>query len=1161
LPRIFDNINQVLLPALLNTLEQSFRADCCVGYFNLRGWRKLDSEIDKWAGGEGHNCRLLVGIQRAPEDEVRKSYSLLGKVADEIDNANAVRLKKTMAAEFREQLTIGYQSNDDEAGLRRLVTQLKSKKLIVKLYLRHPLHAKLYLGYRNGSEIPIVGYLGSSNLTSAGLSKQGELNNDVLDNLAAKQLADWFEDRWADRWCLDISDELVEIIEQSWARKELIPPYHIYLKMAYHLSQEARAGLAEFRIPSKFKDVLFDYQAAAVQIAARHLHKRGGVLIGDVVGLGKTVMATALARMFEDDFGFETLIISPKNLEPMWQDYRERYGLRGKVIKVSRAIQELDRMQRNFIRYRLILIDESHNLRNREGKTYKAIRDYVEKFDSHCILLTATPYNKTYLDLSSQLGLFVHEDKEIGIRPEKLLREIGELEFARLQCSPRSLKAFEKSEYADDWRDLMRLYLVRRTRSFIQENYAKVDCSSCGSIITAIEATCSKCGDPRPKTARRFLTFNDGSRSYFPVRKPKTVKYPIDPQYAALYDTDVVDVIDNLTLPRYGLANDRYGLIQRKNQGQLTTDQARIVQDLFNAGNRLKGFTKTNLFKRLESSGQAFILSVQRHIQRNYIYLHALENNLSIPIGTQDAAMVDAQYFDEDTDDTSVTQSAFDTGDETDTDESNDVVEAPKSAPTDAQFKAHAAEVYSVYSGRFQRRFKWLPSELFTKNLVKDLKADTLALLKVLDKCSHWEPELDEKLIALHSLLTSKHKGEKVLIFSQFADTVRYLETQLIAKGLTHVAGATGQSSNPTDLAWRFSPVSNDKRNDVSTSSELRVLVATDVLSEGQNLQDAHIVVNYDLPWAIIRLIQRAGRVDRIGQQAETILCYSFMQVDGVEKIISLRNRLRTRLTENAEVVGTDEEFFEGERNARMLIDIYNEKADILDGDAEGEIDLSSYAYQIWKNALAADPSVQKAVAELPAVSYSTREHIPKPDRPDGALVYVQTSEGTDALAWVNEQGRSITESQYAILKAAECEPDTPAVPRLVNHHDLVRSAVTHINQEEQLVGGQLGKPSGARFRTYERLSSYAQSLQGNLFGTTEEAAELGKAIEEIYRCPLTQTAIDRLNSNMRSGISDEMLAQLVVLLRNDNRLCVINEEQKSQEPRIICSMGLSSAH
>src|SRR5439155_12496645 len=145
---------------------------------------------------------------------------------------------------------------------------------------------------------------------------------------------------------------------------------------------------------------------------------------------------------------------------------------------------------------------------------------------------------------------------------------------------------------------------------------------------------------------------------------------------------------------------------------------------------------------------------------------------------------------------------------------------------------------------------------------------------------------------------------------------------------------------------------SNDKRREVAPAEELQLLVATDVLSEGQNLQDSAIVVNYDLPWAIIRLVQRAGRVDRIGQKAENILCHTFLPADGVERIIRLRARVRQRLRENAEVVGTDEMFFEDDQNDWVIRDLFTEKAGILDGDADTEVDLGSYAYQIWKNAI-----------------------------------------------------------------------------------------------------------------------------------------------------------------------------------------------------------------
>ncbi|MGQ9684188.1 MAG: helicase-related protein [Anaerolineae bacterium] len=1126
MPRIFDNIEDHLLPALKQTMGLAYRADFCVGYFNLRGWKELDACVEPWPGGAGHCCRLLVGMQRLPQDELRAMLSLR-PVQEELDNQTALRLKKKLAEEFRAQLTLGIPSNEDEAGLRRLAAQLKAGKLVVKLFLKHPLHAKLYLLFRQDPISPVIGYVGSSNLTLAGLDKQGELNVDVVENDAATKLARWFEARWADRWCIDISQELLQAIDESWARDEVLSPYHIYIKMAYHLAQEARAGLQEFRIPREFGQRLFDYQVAAVKVAAHHLNKRGGVLIGDVVGLGKTLMATAVAKILQDDYDTETLIICPKNLVPMWQEYVEQYRLLAKVLPITRVAAELP----NLRRYRVVLIDESHNLRNREGQRYRAIQEYIQQNESRCILLSATPYNKSYLDLSSQLRLFVPEDRDLGIRPERLLHAIGEPEFLRrYQCPVRSIAAFEHSEHADDWRELMRLYMVRRTRSFIKDNYATLD----------------------PDNGRRYLRFEDGTRSYFPERVPKTVRFAIDEadpndQYARLYAPAVVEAINALSLPRYGLGN----YVAPRPQQPPTQAEARQLQNLSRAGKRLMGFCRTNLFKRLESSGEAFHLSLQRHIVRNYVYLHAIEHSLPLPIGTLDAGLLDAGNYDEDAEAESAQAELV--GLEEDGEAAGTAVSLWH-LRTANDYREHAAAVYQQYATQLKARFRWLRPDLFVQALRQDLEQDAATLLGILTRHGPWRPETDAKLHALHRLLTEEHAREKVIVFTQFADTVRYLEAQLRAMGVQRMAGVTGQSEDPTAVAWRFSPQCNGKGGRVAPDEELRVVIATDVLSEGQNLQDACIVVNYDLPWAIIRLIQRVGRVDRIGQRAQAILCYSFLPAEGVERLINLRARVRQRLKENAEVVGTDEAFFEDERERQQVLDLYNEKAGILDGDADDEVDLASYAYQIWKNAVDRDPALQKTIPALPPVVYATRAHEAAEGRPCGVLVYLRTGEGNDALVWVDAYGRSVTESQFEILRAAACEPDTPPLPRQPQHHALVQKGVELVLAEERSVGGQLGRPSGARFRTYERLKRYLEQVRGTLW----DRPELARAIEEIYRYPLRQSAVDTLNRQLRAGIDDQQFAELVMALRDEDRLCLVQEETPVREPQIICSLGLA---
>ena len=235
------------------------------------------------------------------------------------------------------------------------------------------------------------------------------------------------------------------------------------------------------------------------------------------------------------------------------------------------------------------------------------------------------------------------------------------------------------------------------------------------------------------------------------------------------------------------------------------------------------------------------------------------------------------------------------------------------------------------------------------------------------------------------------------------------------------------------------------------------------------------------------------------------------------------------------------------------LLDLYHEKAGILDGDAEGEVDLASFAYQIWKNAIDADPSLEKKIAALPNVVYSSREYTASPGSPEGVLLYLRTADDNDALAWIDRQGRSVTESQLAILQAAACHPQTPAHLRQPQHHELVTRGVELLAQEEQHTGGQLGRPSGARFRTYQRLMRYAQQSRGTLF----DRPELQRALDDILGAPLLPTATDTLNRQLRSGIGDRELADVVIGLREDGRLCRIEEERESREPRIISSLGL----
>lgn len=1105
MPTIYDNIDEILADDLKDTLKEAYRADFCVGYFNLRGWKNVTDIIETYGGEDDSCCRLIVGMQRPSEDLLKQV--LANEKPGLVDQAKVVALKKAMAHEFREQLTFGIPKTSDEKALQQLSAQLKAKKVRVKLYLSHPLHAKLYLGFRNDKKSPIIGYVGSSNLTMSGLERQGELNVDVVEKDAAEKLAEWFKDRWDDRFAIEISDELAQIIDESWAGEKLIPPYHIYLKIAYHLSQEAQTGENNFEIPKEFAHLL-PFQKKAVTLAAQHLYHRNGVMIGDVVGLGKTMTASALAKLFEETFVLETLIICPKNLTEMWEDYVHKYHLNARVRSISKVSESWLEKER---RYRLVIIDESHNLRNREGKRYGFVKDYIDRNETKVILLTATPYNKTYFDLSNQLRLFIPEDQDLGIGPERYLESIGgQHEYvAEHQTSPFSIAAFEKSDFADDWRDLLKMFLVRRTRSFIRDNYAETNAT----------------------TGRKCLTFEDGTLFYFPDRIPRKIEYDfdaVDPDdlYAKLFSKDVVDTINKMSLPRYGLGQ----FIDESKTGDATSAEQTQLENLTRAGKRLMGFCRTNLFKRLESSGYAFLLSLARHAMRNCVYIYALENDIDLPIGSQETQVMD-EFLEEN-------------------DETLDELGLVK-IHHDLDEYARGAEKIFLTMKAHPRKFKWISPRFFNPSLKKKLKTDAKLIMDILAIGENWDASSDKQIDAFEKLCQIEHKKEKVLVFTQFADTAFYLEKELRRRGVKDMVCVTGNTENPTSVAHRFSPVSNEAK---LKDPEIRILITTDVLSEGQNLQDGHIIVNFDLPWALIRLIQRAGRVDRIGQQSEVIYCYSFLPADGVETIINLRGRLQNRIHENSEVVGSDEVFFDGDPvNIR---DLYNEKVGLLDDDDADDVDLTSKAFEIWNQAIKANPSLKKIITDLPNVVYSTKEK-PSDIVNNGVITYHKSAAGTDVLTWLDEHSNVRSRSQNRILKLLECALDNPALEKLDDHFFLVEKAVEISNQAQKSTGGHLGKKSSVRYKTYMRLKRFFDESKNTLF----ENEDLKKAIDDIYKFPMQESAKTLMNRRLKLGITDQELSGVTINLRAEGRLCLIEEEGKSdfKAPRVICSMGLKA--
>lgn len=1122
------------LKQLLNEKDLS-RVDFCVGYFNLFGWDFIDELIDKIPGAEVEEtldpfhkqtvhrvCRLLIGMQQPEQEEIRAYERAKANLQEpKIDNAKQQKIRLKWAEKFRQQLTFCTPSERVRHTLQHLKKQLESGKVCVKIYLR-PLHAKLYVAHYDHTTTPKASLMGSSNLTFAGLKSNKELDMYISDEENNEAFDRWFEGLWNDyRQCIDITKELIKVLEDSWI--EEVTPYEIYLKVAYCLSQEFREG-NELKVPTVFEHDLLEFQKIGVGAIFHYLENHGGAMIGDVVGLGKTITACAVAKAYEENQGVRALIVCPKNLVNMWEKQVNKYDLNAKVKSVASKFDTLTMPY-----YPLVIIDESHNLRN-GGKRYNNVRNLITSFDSKVLLLTATPYNKQYSDLANQLALFLDEDEDLGIRPQAYIDSLGGEAYFREKhpdiASLTSLQAFRKSELPEDWINLMKIYLIRRTRTFVRQNYALTDAQN----------------------KRQYLKLPDGRISYFPDRLPRnlTFKAHEGDQFYRMYCESTIDTISSLKLPRYGLAQEQY-----RNKMPLDPQDVHTFERLATAGKRLLGFCKSTFFKRMDSSGYSFLLSLYRHVLRNEIFLYALDNQLPFPIGDDSDLGSDwsIEYEDDDVDfemlpiedEAPLTPLAY-------------------SIPLrledyKATAKQHYEEICIAEQTRKTPKIRWIPSRYFNTKFRNALLEDSNALLQIARACGAWKVAEDEKLNALVGLLNNKKK-EKVVVFTQYADTAEYICQQLQAKGFGSVAVASGRCENPTDLAYRFSPESNQEEIKKSKNSEkyaepLDILIATDVLSEGQNLQDCHIVVNFDLPWAIIRLIQRVGRVDRIGQSSANIECYSFFPSDGVENLIKLRKRLEERINTNATVIGSDEVFFEG--NAQNIEDIYAGKNGFLDQDEGGtlEVDLGSQAYQIWNEAIKADPKLKNRIPNLPLQAMSG-----KLCEQESSIVLCRQASGSLLLLQADKQKEAI--QQLASLKLLACPKDEPALPIGEAHNQRVNQMLSYV-EKQALTNSDRFSAKSFRGRLVKKLSEYYEQTPCDLYHTEERKQALQSAINLLNQAGLRWSAdrqLRKLESSRTAGV--EALVDGVLDLYEKQSLCKIGLNQEGEietRPTLICSL------
>jgi hypothetical protein len=673
-------------------------------------------------------------------------------------------------------------------------------------------------------------------------------------------------------------------------------------------------------------------------------------------------MGTAMLKWLHARERWRALIITPSPLAPMWEKFSKEFRLGAHVLGVGKLRQpgfviedHLDNLEPQ-----VVLIDESHNFRHHDTAQYEALLDFVHARGLPCILLTATPRNRVAKDVYNQLHLFHPDDEtDIGVSPPRL-RDY----FNLVQRGERDLPP------------LLQHFMVRRTRRHIRQHWPDAQIN--------------------------------GRPVKFPDRRLQTISYNINAVYAGLYD-ELRHLIEppNADQGKHdGLRYARYHLVDYVPAALRKQDPYR---DLARAGQRLRGLMRALLFKRLESSVEAFRLTVTRLVESHRIFIKLLDEGI-VSAGEE-------------------VEGLFKGLDEGDSD--------------DEQLLEELRRV----SGKYDIVHFDVP------RLRRDLAADLASLERMKAAAVPITPAQDAKLQKLFSWLDQHPllRAERLLIFTQFADTARYLERELKAAKWRGVEMADSSHGDLESVVKRFAPVAN-KATAREERPAIHILVATDVLSEGLNLQDAAHLINYDLHWNPVRLIQRFGRIDRLNTTHAEVHACNFLPDPRLEHHLGIRRILGERIAEIHATIGEDAPILEPDEavNEDALYAIYEGNGEALENFEESDHLYDTLGIQFAEDFIRRlqreDPALVEHIDQLPNAVRAARRLLwpPAPDSPLAklprapAIFFFGQCGDFQKLYLADSAGEILVEDTFAAIAALRCEAAEPGLPIPAAHNALV---------------------------------------------------------------------------------------------------------------------------
>ncbi len=916
IPKIIDNERFRLLDVLKNISGDFKDLSIATGYWDLKAMLALEDELEKF-----EKVRILIGrepqIPRAQVDAPEEDFP-----AHDIE--------------------IDLQNLAPESELRQIALKtkewLQSGKLEVRVYRRTFLHAKTYI-FGNFHSKKAYGLIGSSNFTLNGLTTNTELNELESDERVvlfqpqtAEQQAShlsWFESKWNDELTEPWNEKLISIVQDSPLGDLFFSPYETYIKTLHNLYQEELLDEVELDKKSEKGKTLFDFQQKNINALTRRLNKYGVAMLSDSVGLGKTSTSIGvIKRYLNDPEGKKRVeIICPKSIVSQWEKELTEEGVLGYRPITLQNSAEIERKQEldAIASVSLFVIDESHNLRHSGGVRFQQLLDWIRSNPkAHVLLVTATPINNSLMDITTQILLGAAGNSEI--MKVTTIDENGQtIQITFHQAVENLMKKINQDLKRDNKIDfkyvrrqmtpIIRAFVVRRTRQGIQKEYGSLIIDGKPTTFPVVKPhvndyeftaeSCDKVSKVTSKTLPLGLIYSIDPEAL--AEAAKMFKHPIR-QLDKMQQLNEKNLVQEsamfyvfqliLTL---GFLPYRWRLYQTKFYGK-TKDQ---IRELGLPGDESKsllqqvgifGILRTIFLKRMESSVSALETSLNTYSKKLDFFAKGLSEGKILSI--TDFAALESSWDDDDED-----YSAS---------------------------ELEAREVASFNSKDFASQ-ELLEDVAVEQELVRVI-AEQLKILK----------KDDSKIRSLVKILKdieSKASGSKVLVFSYFSDTVAYLQENLASLNSNITLDNIGfvSSNNGSDsekLASRFSPVSK-KYTLKSDEKELQYLVATDVLSEGQNLQDAGILINYDLHWNPVRMIQRNGRVNRLGTKHKTVSIHNMRPERKLDSYLNLVQRLQGKIDMIRNTIGTDTPVLDEPENA---IEYGDAIKDIYDSDEQKRI-------------------------------------------------------------------------------------------------------------------------------------------------------------------------------------------------------------------------------